>query len=159
MLAEFCTECLKNASVYHNEEKPKRGTNLVKRTLRRLVKNTLEDFPSWDPNTLAFSNTPSDMEKLMIAMLVIFGPVQLVTDEEEEEETPKPEEKTNSEHAKATKTPSPTPKPSTKKPNPYSKTPTSNVKPPNKAKKGTQAKEKKITLTPLFLKVKHSALR
>jgi len=150
-LAEFCSECLKNTSVYHDEEKPKRGTNLVKRTLHRLVKNTLKDFPSWDPNTLAFSNTPSDMEKLTIAMLDIFGPVQLVTDEEEEEENPKPEEKTNSEQAKTSKAPSPTPKSSNKTPNPYAKTP--NVKPPNKAKKGTQARKKKITLTPLFLKV------
>jgi len=146
-LAEFCSECLKNASVYHDVEKSKRGTNLVKRTLRRLVKNTLEDFPSWDPDTLAFSDTPSDMEKLMIAMLDVFGPVQLVTDEEEEDETPEPEVSKQDK----SKAPSPTPKSMSKTINPYAKNPI--TKPPNKSKKGAQAKKKKITLTPLFLKV------
>jgi len=149
-LAEFCSECLKNASVYHDEVKSKRGTNLVKRTLPRLVKNTLEDFPSWDPDTLAFSNTPSDMEKLMIAMLDVFGPVQLVTDEEEEEETPESEDNPDSAQANS-KTPSPTPKSLYKPTNPYAKTPSTKL--PSKAKKGAQAKKKKITLTPLFLKV------
>ena len=147
ILAEFCSECLKHASVYHDDDKAQRGTNLIKRTLRRLGKNALEDFPSWDPETLAFSDTPSDMERLMIAMLDVFGPVQLVTDEEEEE-TPAP----GGDPAQLNpKSPSPKPKYTSKTANPYVKNPI--TKPPNKAKKGDQAKKKKITLTPLFLKV------
>jgi len=90
------------------------------------------------------------MEKLMIAMLDVFGTVQLVADEEEEEETPEPGD--NPDPAQAdSKRPSPTPKSLCKPTNPHAKTP--NTKPPNKAKKGAHAKKKKITLTPLFLKV------
>jgi len=83
-------------------------------------------------------------------MLDVFGPVQLVTDEEEEDEMPELEVNPKSEQAKS-KAPSPTPKSASKTINPYAKNPI--TKPPNKTKKGAQAKKKKITLTPLFLKV------
>ena len=139
--AEFCSECLKSRSVCHDEEKTKRGTNLIKRTLRRLVKNKLEDFPNWDQDTQAFSDTPNDMEKLMISMMDVFGPVPLVTEEEEEglEEA----EETNQKPSPPTAPPKAPPKVA----NPYTRNP------PNKSKKAPP-KKKKVPLTPLYLKVK-----